>query len=39
MAENTLNGPRVAILATDGFEQIELVARRTVLENAGAKTI
>ena len=38
MAENTLNGLRVAILATDGFEQIELVAPRTALENAGAKT-
>jgi protease I len=38
MAENTLNGLRVAILASDGFEQIELVAPRSALENAGAKT-
>ena len=38
MVENILNGVRVAILATDGFEQIELVAPRTALDNAGAKT-
>jgi protease I len=38
MMANTLNGMRVAILATDGFEQIEMVAPRTALDNAGAKT-
>jgi protease I len=38
MVENILNGVRVAILATDGFEPIELVAPRTALDNAGAKT-
>jgi hypothetical protein len=29
---------RVAILATGGFEEIELVAPRMALNNAGAKT-
>jgi protease I len=38
MAEQNLNGTRVAILATDGFEQIELEDPRKALENAGAKT-
>jgi protease I len=38
MAERTLDGIRVAVLATDGFEQIELEAPRTALENAGGKT-
>ena len=38
MAEQDLNGIRVAILATDGFEQIELEDPRKALENAGAKT-
>jgi len=34
-----LKGRRVAILATDGFEQIELTSPREALENAGAKCI
>ncbi len=36
--EQTLNGKRVAILATDGFEQAELLEPRKALEEAGAKT-
>jgi len=36
MAEN-LNGMRVAILATDGFEQSELLEPKRALEEAGAK--
>jgi protease I len=39
MAERTLEGLRVAILATDGFEQVELEGPRAALDNAGAKTI
>ena len=31
-----LNGKTVAILATDGFEQAELEAPKSALENAGA---
>ena len=37
MAQN-LNGVRVAILATDGFEQSELLEPRRALDVAGAKT-
>ena len=37
MAQN-LNGVRVAILATDGFEQSELLEPRRALEEAGART-
>ena len=37
MASN-LNGKRIAILATDGFEQIELTEPRKALDTAGAKT-
>lgn len=33
-----LNGLRVAILATDGFEEAELVEPRKALDEAGAKT-
>jgi protease I len=33
-----LNNKRVAILATDGFEQVELLEPRKALEQAGAKT-
>ncbi len=33
-----LHGKRVAILATDGFEQVELVEPKKALEAAGAKT-
>ena len=38
MADRTLEGIRVAVLATDGFEQVELEGPRTALDNAGAKT-
>lgn len=38
MSEN-LKGRRVAILCTDGFEQIEMTSPREALENAGAKCI
>jgi protease I len=37
MAQN-LNGVRVAILATDGFEQSELLEPRRALDEAGART-
>lgn len=37
MASN-LNGKRIAILATDGVEQVELTEPRKALEGAGAKT-
>jgi deglycase len=33
-----LNGIRVAILATDGFEQVELTEPRKALDEAGART-
>jgi protease I len=33
-----LNGSKVAILATDGFEQVELMEPKKALENAGATT-
>jgi protease I len=35
---NSLQGLRVAILATNGFEEAELVEPRKVLDEAGAKT-
>lgn len=38
MAEK-LNGKRVAILVTDGFEQVELTSPRQALEEAGAQTV
>lgn len=38
MTEHSLKGIRVAILATAGFEEIELVAPRRALDDAGAKT-
>ncbi len=34
-----LNGKKIAILATDGFEQAELLEPRKALEEAGAKTV
>jgi protease I len=34
-----LNGKRVAILVTDGFEQVELEQPRKALDEAGAKTV
>jgi len=38
MAERKLDGYRVAIIATDLFEEAELVEPRKALEEAGAKT-
>jgi protease I len=38
MASETLKGKKVAILVTDGFEQVELVKPREALDQAGAKT-
>lgn len=38
MAQQQLNGIRVAILATDGFEQVELLKPRQALQEAGAET-
>ena len=38
MAEKNLEGMRVAILATHGVEQAELVAPRNALHEAGART-
>ncbi len=38
MASQTLSGKTVAILITDGFEQVEMTAPREALEQAGAKT-
>lgn len=35
---SNLHGKKVAILATDGFEQVELTEPRKALEDAGAKT-
>src|SRR5690349_4515556 len=36
-AQNRLSGKRVAVVATDGFEQSELVEPKKALERAGAK--
>jgi len=36
---NDLKGKRVAILVTDGFEQIEMTSPREALEKAGAKCV
>jgi protease I len=38
MAKDTLKGLKVAILATDGFEQSELTEPRKALDDAGADT-
>jgi protease I len=38
MAQKTLNGVRVAILATNGFEQSELLQPRRALDEVGADT-
>ena len=38
MTDKQLTGLRVAILATDGFEEVELVEPRKALDAAGAKT-
>ena len=39
MARETLSGKRVAILATDGVEQVELTQPRQALDAAGALTM
>lgn len=39
MANDNLRGIRVAILATDGFEQAELLEPRKALDDAGATTM
>jgi protease I len=36
--EHRLNGKKVAILVTDGFEQVEMTEPRKALDEAGAKT-
>jgi len=38
MANQNLQGIKVAILATDGFEQVELLKPREALQQAGAET-
>lgn len=38
MTNETLKGLKVAILVTDGFEQVELVEPRKALDQAGAET-
>ena len=38
MAPDNLNGLKVAILITDGFEQVEMTEPRQALDQAGAKT-
>ena len=38
MANANLHGLKVAILATDGFEQVELLEPRKALDEAGAQT-
>jgi protease I len=38
MTDGNLNGLKVAILVTDGFEQVELVEPRKALDEAGAET-
>ena len=38
MAKDILKGLNVAILVTDGFEQVELTEPRKALDEAGATT-
>ena len=38
MASETLDGLKVAILVTDGFEQVEMIEPRAALDEAGAET-
>ena len=38
MADADLNGVKVAILVTDGFEQVEMTEPRRALDQAGAQT-
>ncbi|MES2222668.1 MAG: DJ-1/PfpI family protein, partial [Acidobacteriota bacterium] len=35
---DNLSGKKIAILSTDGFEQVELTEPKKALEQAGAKT-
>ena len=37
--DNNLHGVKVAILVTDGFEQVELIKPRNALDAAGAETL
>ena len=39
MANNNLHGLKVAILVTDGFEQVELTEPKNALDEAGAETL
>ena len=39
MSKDALNGRKVAILASDGFEQSELLKPKQLLEDAGASTV
>ena len=39
MDKDTLDGRKIAILATDGFEQSELLQPRKLLDEAGARTV
>jgi protease I len=39
MAEQKLQGKKIAILATDGVEQVELTDPREALDDAGAETV
>ncbi|HLK84408.1 MAG TPA: type 1 glutamine amidotransferase domain-containing protein [Xanthobacteraceae bacterium] len=39
MAGRDLKGQKIAILVTDGFEQVELVEPRKALDKAGAQTL
>lgn len=36
--ERNLNGKKVAILVTNGFEQVEMTEPKRALEQAGAQT-
>ena len=38
MANENLKGKKVAVLVTDGFEQVELLKPREALDKAGAET-
>lgn len=38
MANETLNGLKVAILGTDGFEQVEMTGPRKAVDEASAET-
>ena len=38
MSDGTLDGMKVAILVTDGFEQVEMTEPRQALDQAGAQT-